>query len=650
MKRIMNLFIAAIVVIAIAVSIPTAYYFFTQEKQHWAMPAIEGLNQNGIHIDWPEGELDKPITRGEFASLCVNAFNTGADDGSPLPFGDVPDTHPFYAGVAAAYRNGWISGVDGQTFDPDGALTREQAVIVFCKISSLDTDDPSPADAFTDLPAGYYAKKQVAAAVQNGMVAGFPDQTFRPSDAITKAEAASMIYRVFQWKQNNQADTTAQRAFALQYMQYLSDSNTHIDAMLTASSGMEQLNNTARKEVLPFLTENGLYQARSFDDMNLIISNATENTCTARASYRVRYGDEVSYLGETKLYLKRGENGWQVDDSYQRLHRDGTIKLVWEYASRPDMEYTNQNGANIVSPTWFKLLNDKNIDIAPNDVSIASGEVGNIYLSDYGSDIFLKTAQERGQKVWGLFSNGFDPDINRLVITDEATRRNMLREVLKKAKKYNLEGINVDFENMYVEDKDLFTQMVKELSLYARECGLIVSVDVTKISPNSNFYSMCYDRPALSRYADYIMLMAYDQHARSSKVAGSIASLDWTEDGLKGVLEQVDNNKLVLAVPFYTRVWEEEGGVVTDAPATTMQQMQDLIEEKGLAPVWNDEASQNYVEYSEDSKIYKAWIEDEESMVHRLGLVKQYHLAGVAGWSGGYETPQIWEVINRELP
>ena len=115
MKRIMNLFIAAIVVIAIAVSIPTAYYFFTQEKQHWAMPAIEGLNQNGIHFDWPEGELDKPITRGEFASLCVNAFNTGADDGSPLPFGDVPDTHPFYAGVAAAYRNGWISGVDGQT-------------------------------------------------------------------------------------------------------------------------------------------------------------------------------------------------------------------------------------------------------------------------------------------------------------------------------------------------------------------------------------------------------------------------------------------------------------------------------------------------------------------------------------------------------
>ena len=133
-------------------------------------------------------------------------------------------------------------------------------------------------------------------------------------------------------------------------------------------------------------------------------------------------------------------------------------------------------------------------------------------------------------------------------------------------------------------------------------------------------------------------------------MAGSIASLDWTEDGLKGVLEQVDNNKLVLAVPFYTRVWEEEDGVVTDAPATTMQQMQDLIEEKGLAPVWNDEASQNYVEYSEDGKIYKAWIEDEESMVHRLGLVKQYHLAGVAGWSGGYETPQIWEVINRELP
>ncbi|MCK9907282.1 glycosyl hydrolase family 18 protein, partial [Frankia sp. Cpl3] len=80
--------------------------------------------------------------------------------------------------------------------------------------------------------------------------------------------------------------------------------------------------------------------------------------------------------------------------------------------------------------------------------------------------------------------------------------------------------------------------------------------DVT-IKSSSDRWSRFYDRAALAKVVDYMMVMTYDEYWASSPVAGSVASLPWVEKGLQGVLEEVPNEKLILGVPFYTRLWKE---------------------------------------------------------------------------------------------
>lgn len=73
------------------------------------------------------------------------------------------------------------------------------------------------------------------------------------------------------------------------------------------------------------------------------------------------------------------------------------------------------------------------------------------------------------------------------------------------------------------------------------------------------------------------------------------------------------------------------------------------MKEKKLTPVFSPETGQNYLEYQEDGKTIKIWLEDETSIKARMELIKKYDLAGVASWRRGYETPEVWSLIDSYL-
>jgi spore germination protein YaaH len=217
---------------------------------------------------------------------------------------------------------------------------------------------------------------------------------------------------------------------------------------------------------------------------------------------------------------------------------------------------------------------------------------------------------------------------------------------------YNLDGINIDFENMHFHDRDLLTQFMRELTPLAHEQGLTVSIDVTMIS-NSLNWSRIYDRPALAEIVDYVALMAYDEHWANSPVAGPVASLPWVERGLQAVLQEVPAEKLLLGMPFYARIWKEEmlegGDVEVSANAYSMARVQETLKEKKAAVSWDERAKQNYAEYREGDILYRVWVEDAESIRQRVELVHKYNLAGVASWRRGFEKPEIWQIIQDAL-
>ncbi len=314
----------------------------------------------------------------------------------------------------------------------------------------------------------------------------------------------------------------------------------------------------------------------------------------------------------------------------------GKISLVWEYVGQKNPDTAGikpVEGLDVVSPTWFHLKDKQ-------------GTISNMADMKY-----VEWAHQNGYKVWALFSNSFDKDLTHSVISSAELREKMIQQLLIYAELYKLDGINIDFENVYLKDRDHLTQLVREIAPLMREQGLVVSVDVT-IRSTSETWSRCYDRKALAEAADYIALMTYDQYWASSPEAGSVAQLSWVEQGLKRVLEEVPAEKLLLGIPFYMRAWKEErigNELKVSSKTLSMTSAGKLIAEKKLKPVWDEESGQYYTEYSEGSARYRIWLENDASINLKTSLVHKYDLAGAAAWRRGFESDKVWLVLKDNL-
>ncbi|MFT4416018.1 glycosyl hydrolase family 18 protein [Fredinandcohnia humi] len=315
------------------------------------------------------------------------------------------------------------------------------------------------------------------------------------------------------------------------------------------------------------------------------------------------------------------------------------VNLTWEavYTKNPDTsKIPEMPGVNVVSPTWFSLKNKE-------------GDIENL-----GSTAYINWAKAKNYQVWGLFSNDFDPDKTHEAFKDFETRKKMIRQLLEYSGMYQLDGINLDIENVYEEDGPLVTQFVKEATPFFHEAGLVVSMDVTFISSSGN-WSKFYEREKLAEVVDYMIVMAYDEHWGTSPVAGSVASLPWVEGNLQDILELVPNDKLILGVPLYTRLWKEAdtagGNIEVSSKAYSMEAIQEWIKARNLVPVLDEASGQNYVEYRDENEktTYKVWLEDELSIKKRIQLIHNYDLAGVASWSRFFADETAWTSISTSI-
>ena len=247
-----------------------------------------------------------------------------------------------------------------------------------------------------------------------------------------------------------------------------------------------------------------------------------------------------------------------------------------------------------------------------------------------------------------MVSNNSYKETTSKVLNSYTSRTNLINNIVNLANKYNLDGINIDFENMNESDKDVFSRFIIELEPKLKEAGKILSVDVTA-PDGGETWSMCYDRNVIGDVADYIVFMAYDQYGSSSPKEGTTAGYNWVETNLNKFLnrEEIPSNKIILGIPFYTRLWKEENGKIT-SQTVNIKDVNKVLPE-GITKTWDNELKQNYVEYNKDGATYKIWIEDETSIKEKVGLVNNYNLAGTAAWEKDRETENIWTVINQEL-
>jgi len=357
--------------------------------------------------------------------------------------------------------------------------------------------------------------------------------------------------------------------------------------------------------------------------------------------YKVRtYEGFIGYIKKEDIVIKSYEIGIIPQKVREKPNLpQGKISLVWDQMYSPTKSYLErkkEEGIDIMSPTWFQVANRK-------------GELINRVDPQY-----VEWAHENGYQVWALVANDFSNiDDTSEILNNGLKREYIIKQLLAFAALYGLDGINIDFENVYKKDKDALTQFVRELAPLLREQGLIVSIDVT-IPDGSDTWSKCYDRKALAETVDYVCLMTYDQTWAGSKVAGSTAQLVWVEENLKKTLREVPAEKLLLGIPLYTRLWEEtvdENGKVTakTGKALSIKAAELLIEENNVSPVWDAESGQYVATFNKDNITYKMWLENEYSVNMKSALVHKYNLAGTATWSHNFANDKVWAVYAQNL-
>lgn len=313
-------------------------------------------------------------------------------------------------------------------------------------------------------------------------------------------------------------------------------------------------------------------------------------------------------------------------------YKNQKINLVWEYVYKntPAAPEEKINSIDVLSPTWFYIKDSE-------------GNLGN--KADKG---YLNEVHSKGYQVWGLVTNSFNSELTHTILTDDALTKKVIAQMLFYASLYDLDGINIDFESVKDDDRQPLTNFVSMLRYYTEKQGLNLSIDV--MIPTS--WTVEYDRAALSNLVDYIAVMTYDEHWSKCPTAGSVASYGWVENALKKTLQEVPSDKLLLGIPLYTRLWTEwyeNGEPKISSKSMSMEDVRALVNEKNLNVQWLDDGKQYYIEYAENDKTYKIWIEDGRSIAYRLGLVEQYDLAGSACWRKGFEDESVWDIFNDIL-
>lgn len=391
--------------------------------------------------------------------------------------------------------------------------------------------------------------------------------------------------------------------------------------------------------------------------VNSSVSVKSTTNFISKTVDRIKKGDCVivvsSDKGWTKIRTANGKLGYikskKIENEFtvrenmeEEKQISGKINLTWDYYSQygsaPDRSGTTIDGVNVVSPAFFYLDTD-------GELKENVGQKGKAYI---------EWAHNNGYKIWPMVQNA-EAASSSLSITSEIMnsyekRQKLIESIVNKCVEYKLDGVNIDFENMKQEDKDMFSRFIIELAPRLKEIGMVTSVDVTA-PDGGETWSLCFDRNVIGDVADYIVFMAYDEYGISSTKPGTNAGYDWVKLSLNKFLqtEEIESDKIILAIPYYTRVWTtNSNGQLTGKNTVAMKNLDSIIPD-GTERKWDDTLKQYYVEYSDGTNKKQIWIEDVKSLQAKVSLVNENKLAGVGSWQKDMESDDVWQMIKSEL-
>ena len=352
---------------------------------------------------------------------------------------------------------------------------------------------------------------------------------------------------------------------------------------------------------------------------------------------RVRTSDGyIGYVENRKL--EAGEQVAPVSTFeapvYTSISMDGKVRLGFHQVTRQEGNNTledyvsNARGMNVIVPTWFNVVS-------------GDGTYTSLASRDY-----VDKAHDMGLKVWAMVENvSTEESVKNLntktLMSSTSTRKKLIEKLMNEADTYGFDGFNLDFESLKAEAGPHYVQFIREMSVACRNKGLVLSVD--NYVPSS--YTAFYNRREQGIVADYVIVMGYDEHYAGGE-AGSVSSIPYVREGIENTLKEVPKEKVINAVPFYTRVWTVNEGK-TSSKAYGISDARQWVEENQVELSWDKLLGQYYGETVSGSGQQYIWMEEEDSMKLKIDLIKEFDLAGVACWKLGFEPADIWDIVSE---
>ncbi len=328
--------------------------------------------------------------------------------------------------------------------------------------------------------------------------------------------------------------------------------------------------------------------------------------------------------GEQVTYISTFE-----EPVYTNISMEEKVCLVWHQVTSMEANRTltkllsNTKGVNVVSPTWFALTDNEG-----NFTSLADRS-------------YVDTLHDQGIQVWALIDN-FSKDVQtEVLLSRTSVRQKLIAGLMQEVEAYGLDGLNLDFESLKESAGPHYIQFIRELSVACRQKQIVLSVD--NYVPAA--YNSYYNRKEQGIVADYVIIMGYDEHYSGGE-AGPVASYPYVKNGIEGTLKEVPKEKVINAIPFYTRVWKEKADGTTSSDALGIADAKAWVDSNKVSLYWQEEMGLYYGETSSPEVRKEIWLEEETSVGKKMELIREYDLAGVACWKLGFEPASIWEIVK----
>lgn len=290
---------------------------------------------------------------------------------------------------------------------------------------------------------------------------------------------------------------------------------------------------------------------------------------------------------------------------------------------------------NEVSPSYFDIMSDGSLRINNIDVNL------------------VNEMHKKNIKVVPFLSNHWNREAGRLAL---ANSEEIANEIVRTIKNFNLDGINVDIENVTLPDRDAYTNLVKLLrEKLPNEKSVVVSVAANPYGYETGWHAS-YDYKMLGEYADYLMVMAYDEHFEGGE-PGPVASIQFAEKSIEYALKYVPKEKIVLGIPFFGRYWDKNTN--SGGKAVSLKNIEKIKDKYNVVEKYSDVYESPYItiNINEGEKFeigneilgageYEIWYENEKSLLKKIEIVNKYGIKGVGSWKLGLENSNIWAKIK----